>query len=102
MKMTIDEAIRDLIYLKNCGIFPFSYGTNGKQLTIATDECIAIAIDTMRKYQIFQLDYEARLKSDMVNMLEELDFRLSNYQGTDLLKQDIQEKINKLKGEEDE
>jgi hypothetical protein len=33
----------------------------------------------------------------MVAMLEELDFRLSNYQDTDLIRQDIQEKINSLK-----
>lgn len=51
MGMTIDEAIRDLVYLKWCGIFPFNYVTDGKQLTIATDECIAVAVDTMRKYQ---------------------------------------------------
>jgi hypothetical protein len=42
-------------------------------------------------------DYENRLKADMVAMLEELDFRLSNYQDTDLIRQDIQEKINSLK-----
>jgi hypothetical protein len=41
--------------------------------------------------------YENRLKADMVAMLEELDFRLSNYQDTDLIRQDIQEKINSLK-----
>ena len=45
--------------------------------------------------------YENRLKADMVAMLEELDFRLSNYQDTDLIRQDIQEKINSLKENED-
>lgn len=47
-------------------------------------------------------DYEARLRTDMTAMLEELDFRLSNYQDTDLIRQDIQEKINSLKEDEDE
>ena len=42
-------------------------------------------------------EYENRLKADMVAILEELDFRLSNYQDTDLIRQDIQEKINSLK-----
>ena len=51
MEMIIEGAIRDLIYLKGCGIFPFNYRTDAKQLTIATGECIAVAIDTMRKYQ---------------------------------------------------
>jgi len=36
-------------------------------------------------------------KADLLAMLEELDFRLSNYQDTDLIRQDIQEKINSLK-----
>lgn len=51
MGMSINESIRDLVYLKGCGIFPFSYGTDGKQLTITTDECIAVAVNIMRKYQ---------------------------------------------------
>ena len=38
-------------------------------------------------------------KADLLTMLEELDFRLSNYQDTDLIRQDIQEKINSLKEE---
>lgn len=54
MGITIDSAIRDLIYLKGCGIFPFNYRTDTKQLTIATDECVVIAIETMRKYQRIQ------------------------------------------------
>lgn len=41
-------------------------------------------------------------KADIVVMLEELDFRLTNYKDTDLIRQDIQQKINKLKGEEND
>ena len=48
--------------------------------------------------------YEARLKADMVAMLEEFDLELSEYEDADLIRveyirQDIKEKINALKGE---
>jgi hypothetical protein len=52
-------------------------------------------------YDSFKADYENRLKADMVAMLEELDFRLSNYQDTDLIRQDIQQKINALKRDQE-
>ena len=114
MGMSIDNAIRDLVYLKGCGIFPFNYGTDARQLTIATDECIAVAVDTMRKYQMFQLDYEARLKADMVAMLSEIQLEIeeiekfTNTVGWELraktpeeIKKEcsdiIQQKINSLK-----
>ena len=115
MRMSIDEAIRDLVYLKGCGIFPFNYGTDAKQLTIATDECIAVAIDAMRKYQLFQLDYETRLKADMVAILEELKKEMNfikeceyqiygkehwNFVGK--CQDVVQQKINALKGDKDE
>ena len=35
-------------------------------------EAFCVAIDTMRKYQMMQADYEAKLKADMVAMLEKL------------------------------
>lgn len=54
---------------------------------------------TEKAFEMFEADYETRLKADMVAMLEELDFRLSNYQDTDLIRQDIEQKINALKGE---
>lgn len=96
--MTIDNAISDLIELKICGVVPFTKGTiSGGNYKVITGDCLDEAIDTMRKYQMLQADYEERLKADMVAMLEELDFRLSNYQDTDLIRQDIQEKIDKLK-----
>ena len=49
--------------------------------------------------------YEARLKADMVAMLDELDLKLyEQYDDTDLIKvkyvrQTIQQKINALRGE---
>lgn len=60
----------------------------------------------MRKYQKLRADYENRLKADMVAMLDELDLELyEQYEDTDLIKvkyfrQSIQQKIDKLKGEE--
>ena len=76
-------------------------------------DSLAYAIDTMRKYQMMQADYEARLKADMVAMLAEV---LDNIEGVrtapkvlnnetaDAICADIAEilraKINKLKGEE--
>ena len=68
-------------------------------------EALLIAIDTMRKYQLMQADYENRLKADMVAMLDELDLKLyEQYDDTDLIKvkyvrQTIQQKINALRGE---
>lgn len=101
MGMTINKAIRDLVYLKGCGIFPFNYGTDAKQLTIATDECIAVAVDIMRKYQMFQLDYEARLKADMVAMLEDLDLQIDESAAYNLevakVQRLIRDRIDKLK-----
>ena len=48
MKMTIEEQIRGLEYLKKCGILPFSDTRRG---IVITDEYVDEAIYTMRKYQ---------------------------------------------------
>lgn len=48
MKMTVDEQIKALEYLKKCGIFPFSDTRTG---IVITDEYVDGAIATMRKYQ---------------------------------------------------
>jgi hypothetical protein len=37
-----------------------------------------VAIDTMRKYQMMQAEYEARLKADMVDTLEDLKKEIEN------------------------
>ena len=69
-------------------------------------------IDTMRKYQQLQADYEARLKADMVAILEDLrlDFQEAELAGVldnkELIFADeadylIQQKINALKERED-
>ena len=63
MKMTIDEAIR---YYED------------KNVVLTEEEALAntIAINTMRKYQQFQADYENRLKADMVAMLTEIQLEI--------------------------
>ena len=68
MGMTIDEAIGwikksilDMRRAQICTLDRFSLET---------------AIDTMRKYQQFQSDYENRLKADMVAMLTEIQLEI--------------------------
>ena len=90
MGMSINEALSHLdTYSSTMG--------SGQTTQEQHEDAKRVARDTMRKYQQLQADYENRLKADMVDMLEELDFRLSNYQDTDLIRQDIQQKINELK-----
>lgn len=71
-------------------------------------EALDMAIDTMRKYQQLQADYEARLKADMVAMLTEIQLEieeLKSYESADgqdlIMIADIgtlfQQKINSLK-----
>ena len=48
MRITIDNQIKGLEYLKKCRIFPFSDTRTG---IVFTEECINDAIYTMRKYQ---------------------------------------------------
>ena len=60
----------------------------------------------VREDYIHKSDYVNRLKADMVAMLDELDLELyEQYEDTDLVKvkyirQSIQQKIDKLKGEQ--
>ena len=94
MGMTIDEAIE-----------------HGKeQLDIfggEHKEFIEISIDTMRKYQMMQADYENRLKADMVAMLTEILLEIEEmdsgcgwegYRPTAQVIGLIQQKINALRG----
>ena len=57
--MTIEEAIKEI-----------------ESITVVTDEkqalAFALAVHTMKKYQMIQVGYENRLKADMVAVLEEL------------------------------
>ncbi len=79
-----------------------------------------VAIDTMRKYQQLQADYENRLKADMVAMLTELQLEIEEieidvpfgfepvsktsafYEGVSASSKVIQQKINALKGDSDD
>lgn len=65
MRMTIDTAITVLGMVEAHGI---------------CIEAKDIAVDTMRKYQMMQADYENRLKADMVTMLEELKLEFEKYE----------------------
>jgi hypothetical protein len=79
MGMTIDEAISDLTELKICGVVPFTKGTiSGGNYKVITEECLDTAIETMRKYQMFQADYENRLKAEMVAMLTDLQLEIED------------------------
>lgn len=98
MGMTIDEVITVLGMVEAHGI---------------CIEAKDIAVETMRKYQQLQAEYENRLKADMVAMLEELDLQIDEIPivtrhgvtGTVMtangmrkkIKQNIQQKIDALK-----
>ena len=62
MGMTIDEAIKEI-----------------ESIAVVTDEkqalAFALAVHTMKKYQMLQADYEARLKADMAAMLDEIQLQ---------------------------
>ena len=86
--MTIDEALE---YLNDFSLY------SHYQEAINTINKASAYIEQM------QADYNARLKADMVAMLDELDLELyEQYDDTDLIKvkyvrQAIQQKINNLK-----
>ena len=77
-----------------------------------TFQFFSMAIDTMRKYQQLQADYENRLKADLKAMLVELQTEIEELCIDNILSEDeedinrgiemaadaIQEKINELKG----
>ena len=69
-------------------------------------ETLLTAIDTMRKYQMFQADYEARLKADMVAMLEDLDLQIDESAAYNReyakIQRLIRDKINTLKEQNNE
>ena len=95
--MSIEVAIKQII---ECKAF--------KQCDTEKDsEAFEVAIDTMRKYQMFQIDYEARLKADLVAMLTEIQLEIEESEncgkafhlGLQMASNIIQQKINGLKGE---
>ena len=98
--MTIDEAIK-----------------HGKdQLEIfggEHKEFIETSIDTMRKYQMIELDYKARLRADMVAMLSDIQLEIEEYKSDRLVDMErnemaeifseiIQEKIKSLQETKEE
>lgn len=112
--MTIDDAISDLTELKICGVVPFTKGTiSGGNYKVITGDCLDEAIDTMRKYQMFQTKYIKRLKADMVAMLTEIQIEFDEKywrdtqgyiirrngfnSGIEICIDIIQQKINSLK-----
>lgn len=120
MGMSIDEAVLELRWLKK--VNQEILETDAKELDVDSAwikhwECVTqaldIAIDTARKYQMMQADYNARLKADMVAMLEDLrlDFQEAELAGVldnkELIFADevddlIQQKINSIKAESEE
>jgi hypothetical protein len=71
-------------------------------------QAVNLAVDTMEKYQMMELDYKARLRADMVAMLTELQLEIrehdpgcgwEGYADKNVIDCIIQEKINSLKGE---
>jgi len=108
MEMTIEDCIDELQKLKlpiSKHDLSFHFVEHTRNKTVDT------AIDTMRKYQLLQADYENRLKADMVAMLTELQleieekfndrpFSYNHHQRTEFYRdidEIIQEKINSLK-----
>lgn len=112
--MTIDECVKMLIAKIECmkretsGIdtdcnaqkcddcsLCYEQGTIGKQ-----KEALMYAVDIMRKYLMMQVDYENRLKEDMVAMLTEIQMEIEElpmyYDPLDISDL-IQQKINSLK-----
>ena len=117
MRMTIDTIIKDCEQSINQNeLFIKVHQTNMEigeikeyQYYIERDK---LTIDTMRKYQQLQADYEARLKADMVAMLTEIQLDIEECvdgaEGSPQFEQGvttarvqvveiIQEKINDLK-----
>lgn len=92
MGMTIDEHIAQLKKLKS-----FHNGSYGASINFA--------METMRKYQMFQLDYEAKLKADMVAMLTEILTDFDNLIEPNSTRIDcesiIEQKIQALEGKSD-
>ena len=100
MGMTIDEAIKEI-----------------ESIAVVIDEkqalAFALAVHTMKKYQMLQADYEARLKADMAAILEEIDLQFDEicfskkgeWKTVPEIKAEykaiIQQKINELKENKD-
>jgi hypothetical protein len=96
MGMTIDEAIGIITAKGN-----YSY-------TVIENKAKDVLVDTARKYQMMQAEYENRLKADLKAMLVELQMEIrehdpgcgwEGYADKNVIDCIIQERINSLKGE---
>jgi hypothetical protein len=77
MGMTTDEAInRVQPYAHPYCVCLQITGEEAHQVSNA----IMVLANTSQKYQMMQADYEARLKADMVAMLEELKLEFEEYE----------------------
>ena len=79
--MTIEEIIDGLQFTIDMFLFNPSTGEIQPKHLLNEDSRLTVdacegAIDTMRKYQQLQADYEARLKADMVAMLTEIQLEI--------------------------
>ena len=99
MRMTIDEIIQSIQIIKAQAEWDYPIDWQ-----IVLDG----AIETMRKYQMMQADYKARLKADLVAMLTEIQLEIEEmdsgcgwegYRPTAQVIGLIQQKINELKAE---
>lgn len=95
MGMTIEEAIGIITAKGN-----YSY-------TVIENRAKDVLVDTARKYQMMQADYETRLKADMVAMLTDIQLEMESLRFgqpprkyvVDECLDIIQQKINALKAE---
>lgn len=104
MGMSIDEAIHHL------NTWSTTHGS-GQTTDKQHEEAKKMAIDTMRKYQMFQADYVNRLKADLEAILVELQLDVEEmdsgcgwegYRPTAQVIGLIQQKINELKAESED
>lgn len=107
MGMSIEEAISWLLSIAE---------HEGEDIPIYDDDvkAISIAIETMRKYQQLQADYENRLKADLKAILVELQLDVEGQKFDVHIDKDvwndaigvcselIQEKINELMAESED
>ena len=109
MGMSIEECI------KRIGDIRRNYDRwSGLGLTSNESEAFKTIIDTMRKYQLMQADYEARLRADIVAMLTEIQLEIEEHKMTSGVTNQgawneciaccsrvVQQKINALQESED-
>lgn len=118
MGMSIDEAVLELRWLKK--VNQEILETDAKELDVdsawvkhweSVTQALDIAIDTARKYQMMQADYNARLKADLKAILVDLQLDVEGQKFDTHIDKDvwndairacsdlIQQKINSLKAE---